>query len=56
MFTFVIWAIGLSIMFGMASVNFYIVVAAFECHWLLGLLTVGASLVGWLILLLLVFG
>jgi hypothetical protein len=55
MFTFVIWAIGLAIMAGMAYVNFIIVALAFEKHWFLGILCILASLVGWLILFVLVF-
>jgi hypothetical protein len=55
MFTFVVWAIGLAIMAGMAYVNFVITALAFEKHWFLGVLCILASLVGWLILFALVF-
>jgi len=56
MFTFVIWVIGLCFMAAMAWINFLIIAAAFLKHWFLGLLCVGASLIGWIILLVLVFG
>ena len=55
MFTFVIWVIGLAIMAGMAGINLQIVAAAFEKHWLLGILTIATSLIGWIVLLLMVF-
>ena len=55
MFTFVIWAIGLAIMTGMAAVNLTIVAAAFGKHWFLGVLCVLASFLGWIILFFLVF-
>jgi hypothetical protein len=55
MFTFVIWAIGLAIMAGMAYVNLSVVALAFEKHWSLGMLCILASLIGWLILLVSVF-
>ncbi|MGH9609827.1 MAG: hypothetical protein ACRD34_09155 [Bryobacteraceae bacterium] len=50
MFTFVIWAVGLTILFFMARFNFAVLGAAFEEHWSLGIITVAASLVGWCIL------
>jgi len=56
MFTFVIWVIGLAILFGMASVNLGIIGAAFEAHWFWGLLCVAVSIVAWLILLIMIFG
>ena len=55
MFTFVIWVIGLSIMAGMAWFNIAVIGAAFEAHWFLGILCILASLVGWIVLLALVF-
>jgi hypothetical protein len=51
MFTFVIWAIGISIMTSMAWLNMSIIATAFAKHWLLGILCLLFSLVGWTILL-----
>jgi len=51
MFTFVIWAIGISIMTSMAWINMGIISIAFARHWFLGILCVLFSLVGWTILL-----
>ena len=56
MFTFVIWAIGLYILLRIALFNIMLIGVAFEAHWFFGLLAIGGSLVGWLILLLLIFG
>jgi hypothetical protein len=56
MFTFVVWAIGLYIMFRIAGFNLVIIAAAFESNWFLGLLAVVGSLVVWLVLLVLIFG
>ena len=56
MFTFVIWAIGLYIMFRIAMFNLVMIGAAFESNWFLGLLAVVGSLAGWLVLLVLIFG
>jgi hypothetical protein len=49
--TFVIWLIGLAILIGMAMGNAAIVAVAFRRHWVLGLLTLGASLLVWRVLL-----
>jgi hypothetical protein len=50
MFTFVVWAIGLAILAGMASVNLAVIVAAFESHWAAGWLVTTASAFLWLAL------
>jgi len=55
MFTFVVWAIGLYIMARLALFNLAVIAAAFEKHWFFGILSVGVSLAGWLLLLGLVF-
>ena len=43
MFAFVIWAIGIYIMFRLSMFNLVVVGAAFEHHWFLGLLAISAS-------------
>jgi hypothetical protein len=55
MFTFVVWVIGLSIMGMLALVNLSIIQKTFERNWLLGLLSGVASLVGWIVLLIIIF-
>jgi len=56
MFTFVIWAIGIYIVFRLSIFNLIVVGLAFEHHWFLGLLAVSASLAGWILLLALIVG
>ncbi len=55
MFTFVVWAIGLYILFKIAGVNLSAIAVAFELHWFLGILAMIGSLIGWVILLALIF-
>lgn len=55
MLMFVIWIIGLYILFRIGIVNYLLIGAAFESHWLWGLLSIIVSLIGWAILLALIF-
>jgi len=55
MFTFVVWSVGLIILGHMAFFNFAVTVAAFSKHWLLGLLITAVSIVGWIVLLMMIF-
>ena len=55
MFTFVVWAVGLYILFKIAGVNLSAIAVAFELHWFLGILAMIGSLIGWVILLALIF-
>ena len=55
MFTVVVWAIGLYISYHIATFTFGLIVEAFESHWFLGVLAIIGSLIGWIILLALIF-
>lgn len=55
MFTFVIWAVGLSILAVMAVINIGIIGVAFRKHWVLGTFCVFVSLIVWPILLAQIF-
>jgi len=55
MFTFVVWAIGLYILAHIAVFAFGLIIEAFDSHWFLGLLSVAGSLIGWIVLLALIF-
>lgn len=55
MFTFVVWAIGLYILFHIAAFNLALIAGAFESHWFLGALAIIGSLIGWILLLALIF-
>ena len=51
MFSFVIWVIGLAIIATLGIGNVLLIGAAFSKHWLAGILTLGASIVAWLTVL-----
>ncbi len=57
MFTFVVWAIGLMIMFSLAMLNVGIIKGCFsERHPTIGLGVTCLSVVGWTVLLIAIFG
>ena len=51
MFTFVIWIVGLAIIATLGIGNVLLVGTAFSKHWLAGMLTLGASIIAWLTVL-----